>query len=521
VALAQGQLSHKVWTRIIVAGLALLVVTPLVIAGVTLVRRGAAREDACSDIKSLLSAHLLRPARTQYERLADAAGDSSCKPTASQLGKDQSTRDSAIQEAQGYRQAALRSAQREKLLVSAHAKHVAALKLDPQSKAARRDRAAERLRHATRVDATNDLLVQAHRNYLTALSRDPHSEGARRALRRVLRRERVSPQTPEPTCADAAKLVDHGVLPEARLLYERVLAADDATRCAKHGLARLAGKRATAMAKLHEGRLRDADDNHAAARTSYVEAILNDATATAAVSALLALDVPSGEWGSWTESAGRWVSHAGGDFDGVADGAMAGATTIALAVLVVLAAGLALWWWLFALRCRVRKRPPRVRLRDFTPADSPAAPGTAASFANELSAKPLHLEGATTESNATASDIDIRYPPPAGEVAKLDVQDLSAFPPAAGIAALVKFAVRLRPKDERVVVGQLLGAGDQGVGLQLQLLTPRGKGDDPWTMWANELKVGPLPDTEAYYALAVHAAEWARPKLSAPTKGSS
>jgi hypothetical protein len=403
--------------------------------------------------------------------------------------------------------------------VEAHAKNIATLKLDLHSKAARSSRTTAAFKHAERANATNDLLRLAHLQYVVALSLDPHSAGARRALRRVLRRERLTRADADAVCADASALADDGALPEARLLYERVMALGDPTGCAGGGVVTVAGRRADALRFLHEGRLQESDHHWADARAKYVKAVQSDASASGAVSALLALDAPSGAWPTWSESTGRWVSGAADDVGDVADWLKDNSVRIAFGVLVALALILLAWWWWFSVRARFPKVPPpvrtRVKLRDFTPANIQAAPGTAASFASELGEKPLLLEG------GGGSSIDISFPRADDAAPTLNVQDLTAFPPAAAIVSLVQFALQLRPRHECVIVGQLLAAGDRGVGLQLQLSVSGRRGGTPWTMWADQLKVGPLPDNEAYYALAIHAAEWARPRLHVQSETSS
>jgi hypothetical protein len=497
--------------------------------GLRSVGRDDARDEACHDVTSLRDAHLLAQARSQYERLADAHGDSSCQTLKTALEDDQARRDLAIQEAQAYRHAATRSARADKLLVAAHAKNVATLKLDPKSEAARRSRETAERKHAARAKATNDLLRLAHLLYVEALSLDPHSDGARRALRRVLRRERLTRADAASVCADAGALADEGALPEARLLYERAIALGEGSGCAGVGLVTVAANRAAALRRVHDGRLRESADDQDGARTMYVRAVRRDASAPGAVSALLALDTPSGAWPTRSEHMGRWVSGTAADVGDVANWLKDNAVRVAFGVLVALALGLLLWRWWFAMRCRSPIALPillpgvrtRVTLRDFAPADNKAALGTAASFASELSAKPLKLQGGAASTDAPKRSIDLCLVPDSTQAPTLNVQDLSAFPPAAGIAALVQFAAQLRPRHECVIVGQLLAAGDRGVGLQLQLSTSGAKSGEPWTMWADQLKVGPLPDTEAYYALAVHAAEWARPRLRARLEKSS
>jgi hypothetical protein len=315
-----------------------------------------------------------------------------------------------------------------------------------------------------------------------------------------------------------------GLLSEARVVYARALATGRSTRCVHSGIRRLRARRGLGLRRLQDARAYDAAGDVPAARRQYVLALATDSSLTAAATGLQDLPMVSGRWPMWMEDTAVWVSPAADRVTQLAKDLTDKAAGIALALLAIGALGLLAAAGVVSM-CRMarvrrivtnvpivwRLSRTRVVLKSFAGADAAAAMSVAACFAAELRKPPLVL-GDTTPGGA-GGNIDYVSAAVATEAAPPDVQDLSAFPPAMSMAAVLRFLGSILPRLEWQVLGQLMQEGREGVGLQIQLVQRRGQVGDLWTGWETDLRVARLPASEAYYALSIEAADWARGKL--------
>ena len=355
--------------------------------------------------------------------------------------------------------------------------------------------------------------------YLVALLIDPGATGARRGLQRVLRglggptRQAAADRR----CTLAGRLLDAGLLPEARTVYAQALRTGRTTSCTLAGLHRLRATRAMALEHVREAnQLRRAGDDKA--RAKYIAAFATDPSLTTARRALAS--VP----GTDPADARPWSQ--GSD---VASEAVDTAKTVtaevekepATVMVGVVVLGLLFLLFTYALRLLARfriLRPwmdhvpwcrsfTRIRIRTETFVADGDVSGRAVTdaFEDAVTQPPLAAEARRQNEKI---DLDTS----AGDAANGSPGHVDLFqaPTFAGIAAVVNWLANVVPRQEIKVTGRLLEGGQRGPGLKLQLYRRRGRPLDSQQFWHDEVLSSSDGEKSDYADLARYAAAWVR-----------
>ena len=330
----------------------------------------------------------------------------------------------------------------------------------------------------------------------------------------------VSPAGAEgatPTCADANALRQAHLLGPAVELYREIEAADRECLFQASALR----EQQAAQAAFKRGQTAEKAGNTRAAREGYEQALAIDASLEEARTNLLALT--GGEQQAWHEEARAWADDVVDALENLAVPAILAAAAV-MTLFVVLwfvlrlpllklwlrrhawephaysLLGASTWkrrriaWRRFYRELQRRATSTPLEVKDFKAPEGVDSAAVRAALRSELPRLGPRSGGRVTV---------VATPAAAGGALETMAKSVSELPPGKILEALVTLFNKLRPRDALTLNGQVLPAGERGLGLALALEASNGALVDSVTLWAADFGlsvpvVGAEPDTASH-----------------------
>jgi tetratricopeptide (TPR) repeat protein len=459
--------------------------------------RRALLKAACDDADGLRRAHLLDEAAVAYGAIGNVDHAWSCEGGLAAAKRENSA-----------------TAWREEILgdLRISGEQVERARLHRRAYVLHRGPSVQEGRRRARARATNA--------YLLALLIDPGATGARRGLQRVLRGlgGPTRQVAADRRCELAGRILNVGLLPEARTVYAQALRSGRTTACIRAGLRKLRASRAEALGHAREAnQLRAAGDDEKA-RDAYVAAFATDSSLVTARRALRSVPGPNPAHARRWSQGSQVASDALGTAKAVTTDVQGNPATVAvaaglLAVLFLLVAfalqQLArvpiLRPWMDRVGWLQRFTRTRIKVETFDAEGDVPVLMITDEFEDAV-VKPLLAADAGPESeaislDAIAGEVAVKAPP--GQIG--DLLQATSF---AGIAAVVNWLANAVPRQEIKVTGRLLERGAHGRGLKLQVVSRRGRPLDSHQFWHDEVLASAGDATSDSLDLARFSAAW-------------
>jgi hypothetical protein len=440
---------------------------------------------ACADAGRLYDARLLREARQSVARIQRAKQDAFCATTSDltpAIQRDERLAGASFARAHTYLHAAR----------NAHGSDA---------------RRAER---------------RARNAFAIGLHLDPYDMAARKDLRGLLARLDV-PQTKTAAnrrCISADRLRRAGLLPEAGMVYGQALRTGRTNEC-KIPLWWLRDQAGSARMFVSRARAQKEEGNRAAARASYISALIADPSITAARRELTEVPAEDPRDVSRGPKLTHWLADRVVASDTwIGDAAKYVAGIVVGGIVLLLTIGLVMAVLLLLTRIQVFRRlmdgipflhrftRTRMKVGAFLPEENGLSSGSV--FAHYVGRPAIASENGDIGDEFSVDACAASDAP--NDTSPGPVAILQSVPQLAALAAATLWLRNMAPRREVKIYGQLLQAGPDRFGLRVVVVLRNGTTQGSETFWASDLPGRTFTKDDelaARHALAIYGAAWA------------